>query len=212
MQAVLAPAYVLPDQPTRQEYLSRAVQVGRTQLIADFLFVVLFFPLQAFLLAFPTLGFPARIWWSLPAFLGVFAVGMWRQLAANREDERLRAWLQYVGKGAPPDAEPMETKRWARGVWGRVRALKRCRPGWMVAAEAAAFSAVAASAAVSAFGVTFECRKAMAFWWEAGASIASFPDGCFGAMGSFMLLTGGLFLAFAVATTSDWWYWNKQRA
>ncbi len=205
VRAVPAPAYVLPEEAAKEEHLSRAVRVGRTHMIADFIFIGLFFPLQSWLLVAPQIGIFGGVEWWLAAMLCVLGVVMWRNLAAGREDERLRAWLQHVGKGAPLDAEPMETRRWARGWWGRSQGLKRCRPGWMVVGEAAAFCAIAASTTVSSFGfgMRYECRKALAAWWEAGASIASFPDGCFGVGGWYLLPIAGSFLALAAATSWD---------
>lgn len=166
VMAVPAPAYVLPDEPTKEEYLSRAVRVGRLYIFADFLFIALFFPLQSWLLARPAVGSSSGVGWSVALWLCASAVIMWRHRAADREDERLRAWLQRVGKGAPLDAEPIETRRWTRGWWGRSRSLKRCRPGWMVVGEAAVFCTAAASVVVSSFGfgMRYECRKPLTAW------------------------------------------------
>lgn len=227
VRAVPAPAFVLPDEPTREEYLSRAARVGRVHLTSDFLYIAGFFPIQSWLLVAPQIGLSGGHGWQLAALFCVLAVVLavvlWRHSAAGREDERLRAWLQHVGRGAPLDAEPMEKRPWARGWWGRFWSLKRCRPGWMVAAESAVFCALAASLIVSSFGLGMphECRKALAAWWGAGASAAALSSGCFGVGSWSMLLfavllpafvTATLLLAFVAATSWDWLRWNKDGA
>ena len=214
VQAVPAPAFVLPDEAAKDEYLSRAVRVGRVHLTSDLLYVAGFLPIQSWLLVSPALGVWGGLEWWLAALLCVTVAVLWRHFAAGREDERLRAWLQYVGKGVPLDSEPMEKRPWARGWWGRLWNSKRCRPGWMVVAEATAFCAFAASVTVSSFGfgMRHDCRKALAAWWEAGASAASLPGGCLGVGSWSLLLTAGLVLAFAAATAWDWWRWNVLRA
>lgn len=212
VRAVPAPAYVLPDEATKEEYVARAVPVGRAHLMSDFFVICGLLPIQSRLLVSPQFGFLGDPAWWLAALLCVAVLIVWRQSPAGREGERLRAWLQHVGRGAPLDSEPIEARPRGWGWWGRLRDFKRCRPGWMVFAETAALCAFAASIIVSSFAIRYECQKALAVWWEAGASIASFPDGCIESLSWFGFATAGLVIAFAAATAWDWWRWNLRRA
>ena len=63
--------------------------------------------------------------------------------------------------------------------WLRQAELRRCRPGWMVAAEALGYCAFAASFVLGSLALRPHCRRALSAWWQAEAPLTPWPDDCF---------------------------------
>ena len=63
--------------------------------------------------------------------------------------------------------------------WLRQAELRRCRPGWMVAAEALGYCAFAASFVLGSLALRPHSRRALWAWWQAEAPLAPWPDDCF---------------------------------
>lgn len=206
-----APAFVLPEGATKEAYVVRGMSLGRFRLVSEFVLTVL--------------AVAAAVWFNAAvvldrqdgAGLWLAAVGLILVLFAlhfgwvKRGSGQLLAWLHRAGKKAPETkrVEEEQRARW-RSEWRT--ALKRCRPGWMVIADAAVFCVLLASSILFSVAVRPRCRRALTAWWGAEVPLWPLPDGCFN-IGTVMWFC--LFAWFAAGRAlADWdcWRWNRRRA
>lgn len=201
--------HILPGDAEKDAYLAQAARIGRVQLVCESIQSNVF-------LAFAALPFfHDAVDWRIPSLL------LWASTIGLSVVALLSSWFGGRAEGggargstrrvrAPLDALPLREEREPRWWPSGQRGLKRLRPGWMVAVDAAfLFGLVLVLAASSlGFGAGYECRDAMRSWW---AGTAPMPDGCFGTAGWFLLLMAAVWLSVLVLTSWDWWRWNRRR-
>ena len=172
-----APAFVLPDEAAKNAYLARALRLGRFRLASEFGLTLLLYGLAIWFnlsVAFQAEGGAAP--WVTAALLALVLAAL-RQAEAMRGAGQLRAWLHRTGAEAPQGPERTEDGPKARRVWQA--GLKRCRPGWMVAAEILGYCAFAASFVLFSLTSPAHCGRALWEWWRAEGPASVWQDGCF---------------------------------
>ena len=206
-----APAFVLPDEAAREAYLACAVRLGRFRLLSDFVLTLL--------------GFVAAVWFNvavvldrqdgaglwLAAILSILVLVALRFAWVKRRSDKLRAWLDRAREEAP-ETERLEEEQKARR-WSEWRtALRRCRPGWMVIADAVVFCVFLVSYVLFSSALRPHCRQALTAWWGAEAPLWPLPDGCFNIGTATSLCLAVWFAVPWALAFRDWWRWNRHRA
>lgn len=207
-----APAFVLPDGAVKETYIARAVRLGRSRLLSEFVLTLLAYALAIWFYAAVVLERQdeAGLWVAAVVVLLVLIAS--RHAWIRRESRRVRAWLDRAGAETAPEAGRVVDRGREAGWWsGWQTEVKRCRPGWMVVADATAYCAFLASFVLFSFALRPHCRRALNAWWVAEEPLWPVPDGCLnpGTAALFFLLA---WLAMGPAlAVRDWWRWNMGR-
>ena len=207
------PSFILPNEAAKQAYLAQAVPLGRLQTWAKFTTLntsLLFVSWSSLSVAFD-LGLESDLVYAVATTLIVLNVVVNLWLVPRREG-RLRAWLEGAGRDARLDAGQLgEEQRpgwWIIPQSGR----ERCRPGWMVTADAVAMLAFAAAVALSSVRRGYRCKQAQDAWWNAAEPWSAFPSGCLDFLTALFVPVFAFALLLMVSTVWDWWRWNRRAA
>lgn len=207
------PVCVLPGDPEKEVYLTQAVVLGRLRLIqySSAWNALLALTVWNSARKVISVNYPVLFWAPLIVAIVALSMLLW---TTNRAEKRLCAWLHEVGQGAAPDGGLSAEEREPRWLLGASYGFMRCRPGWMVAEDAAVVCGLAVLihwGFVLYFGSGERpgCRKLLNGW---RTGTASFPDGFVCVVSGFTLLALLAFAACLVLQTWDWWRWNKRRA
>ncbi len=201
IQAAPAPVFVLPDEAAKDTYLACALRLGRFRLASEFALTLLLYALGIWFSLSVVLKFEGGVVPWAAATLSVLLLAALRQAGVMRGAGQLRAWLDRTGKEAPQDSERIEEEREAHWLWQA--GLKRCRPGWMVTAEALGYCAFATSFVLFSLASRPHCRRTLWARWRAEAPPAPWHGDCFGAAVMLSVIAWGAVLkALAIR---DWW-------
>lgn len=207
-----APAFVLPDEATKEAFLVRAARLGRVRLLSEFALALLADAVGIWFFAAVVLAHEGRAGLWVAAVLASVVLVALRYAWVRREGRRFRAWLDQAGEDAVPGPGPAGGGEQETGWWSGWRAeIKRCRPGWTVFAEAAAHGTFLVLLVLCSFALRPHCRRALAAWWKTEAPLWPAPDGCFN-LGTAMLLGLAAWSAVGPAlAVRDWWRWDMRR-
>lgn len=192
---------MLPDEAAKGIYLAEAVRLGRFHLLGTF--VTLSISIGAVAAIRPVLAsVPSDLADAAMFALLLLSVSpvLWLAVARSADKNFLR-WLEELAVCEAPMSDQVD----------RRRELRLCRPGWMVAAEALVFAAVAVLMVGRLIVRHLEGCTRASRGMEGNSIMGAAPaSGCVGAFDLFVLAVLLAMMVSAVALlAASWWEWRR---